>query len=191
MRFIGGPIIRTESDTLKQVFSTIEDVPSTKIRALHAYWRELARERFAPRKSEIDPARLKQLLPYLIITQIFADPLRIFYRLLGTRVVQVWQVDWTGRYMHEGPWTAEQVTEDEAAYGELLRTRQPIFAAESLTWPWHDPEKMRLPYYWGYFPLSDDGETVTHCLAIEDTEGIDVAAIERQFRISAKSGPAS
>jgi hypothetical protein len=35
----------------------------------------------------------------------------------------------------------------------------------------------RAAYEWGMFPLSDDGERVTHCLAIEDHRGLQRTAL--------------
>lgn len=155
---------------------TAETMPSPKIRTLHAYWLELAGVRVGPRKSEIDPSRIKPILPYVIVAEMSGAPLHVKYRLIGTRVVEVWGVDWTGRDMYDGPWSEREIAEDIVVYQELIDGREPIFGAEDLTWPWADPSKSRLPYYWAYFPLSEDGVAVTHALVIEDTEGINVAS---------------
>lgn len=163
----------------------VASIPSDKVQALHAYWTGLAAGRAFPRKAEIDPSQIKRLLPYLYISEIVMEPFSVRYRLMGMRVVESWGVDWTGRNMHDGPWTEQSIAEDDERYHNLLRERRPILGLESWTWPWRDRYELRAPYAWAYLPLSDDGETISHCLGIDDTEAVDIPAVAREARTAA------
>jgi len=52
---------------------------------------------------------------------------------------------------------------------EEARPRRPLLGADDL----YSADGPSMPYEWGMFPLSDDGERVSHCLAIEDHREID------------------
>jgi hypothetical protein len=157
-------------------------IPSEKVGELYRYWQGLRGERTFPRKADLDPSHMKRLLPFLILSDITAEPLSVRFRLMGTRAVESWGADWTGRLLHEGPWSEQSIAEDLDRYRYMLEVRRPIFGLETWTWPWRDPYQLRSPYAWSYLPLSDDGETITHCLGIDDIDSLDMAAIAREAR---------
>lgn len=144
------------------ITTSVADLDSAKVRKLHAYWSGLRGARAAPRRAEIDPADIRDLLPNLIIGQVERDPFRIRYRLVGTRVAEVTGCDFTGKYLDE-----IALPEDEGDFEECYRRaatdRIPVFDRPV----WHLDAWTALRYDFGVFPLSDDGETVDRVLAIE------------------------
>lgn len=120
-----------------------------------------------PSRAEIDPAEMRALLPYLLLADVHHDPLRIFFRLVGTAVVEAAGRDLTGMWLHEaevngGPqlWTE--------TYRRLVERREPVFGRARATLPHGD---VRF-FEWVMLPLSSDGETVDKTVELEDWEAL-------------------
>ena len=139
-------------------------VKSDRINRLLAYWEQRCEGRTMPAKRDIDPADLKPLLPYLMIAEIHQEPLRVRYRLVGTEAVRLAQEDYTGRWLGESAWMAPEVESYTKQYAALVATRRPLLGTGHLV---SEDGKERI-FEWGKFPLSEDGEQVTHCVGIED-----------------------
>lgn len=87
-------------------------IGSPRVRAFFEYWRSLATDG-VPARDSLDPAAIKPLLPYLMIVDLSPEPMRIFYRLVGTEVVHFTGIDITGHYLDE-------LELDEFSEAELL-----------------------------------------------------------------------
>lgn len=74
-------------------------MPST--RALFAYWREAWHDGLPPRRTEIDPAAIKAILPFILLGDIEPDPFRVLFRLVGTSVADFSRQDFSGQYLDE------------------------------------------------------------------------------------------
>lgn len=70
-------------------------------RTLFNYWRDSWRDGAPPRRTDIDPVALKSILPYLFLGDIEPDPFRVYFRLIGTAVVDFSRQDFTGKYLDE------------------------------------------------------------------------------------------
>jgi hypothetical protein len=106
---------------------------------------------------------LKPLLPNLFVVDVEHDPLRIRYRLVGTRAIEVTGYDITGHYLDNllpadasEPWVEN--------YRTAYRTRRPVFGAVDA------PTRSggRFTYEFGLFPLRKGGTTVDQFVSIED-----------------------
>jgi len=139
-------------------------VASDRVNRIFGYWQDQCRARSMPAKRDIDPAALKPLLPYLMIAEIHAAPLRVRYRLVGTEAVRMARGDYTGHWLHESGWAGDEIASYVQQYSLLLETRRPLLGTGHLI----RSDGKEAVFEWGKFPLSDDGETVTHCLGIED-----------------------
>src|SRR5689334_7472185 len=53
------------------------------------YWNRQRGERFAPRRADIDPADLVEVLPRVMLADVLTDPLDFHYRLSGTGILDV------------------------------------------------------------------------------------------------------
>jgi hypothetical protein len=68
---------------------------------LYAYWNEVRGDRLAPRRFEIEPARLASMLPDAFILERFGD-MDVRYRLAGTRIIEHFGSDFRGASFYDG-----------------------------------------------------------------------------------------
>ncbi|HET6158295.1 MAG TPA: PAS domain-containing protein [Dongiaceae bacterium] len=142
----------------------IAEITSPRIHRLNSYWeaQRAARGGLVPRRGDIAPDQIKDLLPNIMIVDVECDPLRFRYRLVGTRVVEYNGLEFTGRYLDEIGWPEEQ--ELFNSYAEVVNGRQPFFG--SLAWGLLTGGVGRCEF--ARFPLSEDNDAVSRILAIED-----------------------
>lgn len=139
-------------------------VNSERINRLLDYWQRLRGDRPMPAKQDIDPSQLKPLLPYLMLAEIHQGPLRVRYRLVGTEAVRMAKEDYTGRWLADSGWDAEEVASYTRQYEMLVEKRRPLLGTGHLI----SHEGKERIFEWGKFPLSEDGVQVTHCIGIEE-----------------------
>jgi hypothetical protein len=137
--------------------------PSSRVQRLSDYWRRTRGSRIMPARSDIEPAEIKPLLPYLLIADVFADPVRVRYRLAGTAVCEAFGRNIAGCWLDEldvnggVPFWIEQ-------YGRLIASRAPVFGRASGALG--SVELFRAD--WVLLPLSTDGTSVDRSLEMED-----------------------
>ena len=103
----------------------------------------------------------------------YYQPFRVHYRLVGTEIVRWARADFTGRY-------ADELIFDEEGrdwtdyYRMVVEARQPLYSFSDWV------EEYRAPRWVESIicPLSDDGETVDRCIAVEDYEPMSDVEIE-------------
>jgi hypothetical protein len=152
---------------------TLAEARSVALKQFHAYWLRQRGDRTLPSKSDIDPTDIKDILPYVIIADVFDRPLRVRYRLVGTEIVKLRGREFTGKWLHEAQWNPVFLERVLTEYRVLIDERRPLVGVDDI-YPANGPS---LAYEWGMFPLADDGERVTHCLAIEDHREIERAQL--------------
>jgi hypothetical protein len=69
---------------------------SPQIREFYEYWESARRGRPMPARADIDPVEIPRLLPSVVLVDVGYDPVRLRYRLVGTREVEVRGYDPTG-----------------------------------------------------------------------------------------------
>jgi len=123
---------------------------------IHAYWLAKRGQRRMPSRQDIDAVEIPRLLPNLMLIDVFHDPLRFRYRLIGTRVVDATGEDRTGRcfdsvdFIAANPIVREQYAACVAS-GEPVHSLEPFYRRDSGTA--YDVERLLLP-------LSSDDATV-------------------------------
>jgi hypothetical protein len=129
-------------------------------RELYAYWDGKRSGRRMPRRSELDPIEIPQLLPNIMIVEV-VDNERFRFRLVGTAIVQAFGQDSTGRFLDE-------ITNGEyrdfilGVYRGVCRHGRPVFAAsEFVTSKGYAVIANRL-----MLPLSEDGSAVDRIIGI-------------------------
>jgi hypothetical protein len=143
--------------------NSVEELTSDKIRALHAWWSAQGGAGGIPDRSAFDPTRYPRLLPNMIIAQATTEPFRIQYRLVGTKVADVLNIDFTGRYLDElmdeatnTPW--------QDYYVESFEQRVPILGVVTeATLSGGD-----FTFEFGIFPVTAGGDAVRQFLCVED-----------------------
>ncbi|HKP23422.1 MAG TPA: PAS domain-containing protein [Dongiaceae bacterium] len=144
--------------------ASVEELSSSIGTELYAYWERKRGSRRMPSRADIDPADLKRILPSILIAKIDRETRRVRYTLVGTRCVAQAGMDYTGHYLDEIDFTCDFDTDWHETYRTLTRDKRPIFGIVKTFLK--DNRVCDLAEV--LLPLSDDGETVTHCIAIED-----------------------
>jgi hypothetical protein len=141
--------------------AALDEVQSPRIRALHDYWKSKCNDVVPPPRSAIEPAEIRSLLPFLLLTELAADPPGIVYRLVGTQVARWHGEDFTGR--NHGAVRSLRDSGIEAAYRQAASGKAPVFGRTAL----YAADGSWIAFEYAVFPLSDNGRTVNKCLAIE------------------------
>jgi hypothetical protein len=150
-----------------------EDAQSSALKQFYAYWERKRDDRALPLKAEVDPAEIKDILPFVIISDVHDSPLRVRYRLVGTEIVKLRGREFTGKWLHEVQWHPVFHERLLREYRVLIDERRPLLGIDDL----YSADGPRAAYEWGMFPLSEDGGRVSHCLAIEDHRGLERTAL--------------
>lgn len=140
----------------------LSELTSPRIHRLYGYWQHQCMSGKLPRRADIAPDQIRDLLPNIIIVDVERNPMRFRYRLVGTRVVEYNGVEFTGRYLGEIGWPEEQELVDSYAF--VVSSRRPFFGL--LAWGLVTGALGRCEF--ARLPLSEDGELVTQILAMED-----------------------
>jgi hypothetical protein len=147
------------------------DASKGSIEALHRYWNSRAGGK-APQRSDIDPADIKPLLPFMYIARYEFEPFRVRYILTGTEADRWNGFNLTGRCIDEFLGNdihgANRILLD--AYAKAFETAQPVLG--TYTWPTRAGYMLEVRF--GLFPLRV-GEQIRQCLAIEDYSGFPAA----------------
>lgn len=133
------------------------------VHELHRYWDGKRLGRTMPARRDIDPAEIKHLLPNLLIVDLEAEPFRVRYRLLGTKVVAESGSDFTGHYLDEMQ-PGDTEGEWDTCYRLVWGEKRPVFGTTTVP----TLGGTTFDYEFGIYPLSADDETVIQCVAIED-----------------------
>ena len=151
----------------------ITEINSPRIHRLHSYWQSQQQHRGGglPRRGDIAPDQIRDLLPHIMIIDVERDPLRFRYRLVGTRVVEYNGVEFTGYYLGEIGWPEEQDLID--SYTEVVNSRRPVFGL--LDWKLNTGAVGRSEF--ARLPLSEDGAAVSQILAMEDYDFLQLDAL--------------
>lgn len=76
-------------------------IRSEILRRLAAHWNRLRASRPMPARADFDPLDAKFALGYLSVIEVHRDPVRFYFRLDGTKQVELFGVDCTRRYLDE------------------------------------------------------------------------------------------
>src|SRR5262245_35938605 len=98
---------------------------SPRIHRFHDYWKGRKSAGHAvPLRADVDPTDLRELLPNIVVVEVEQAPTRFRYRLVGTRVVEFNQLDFTGAYLGAIGFEEEQQFID--AYADAVASKQPL-----------------------------------------------------------------
>lgn len=144
-----------------RVYAGPDEARSDRIRELHRYWLSKCRDGLLPTRRAIDPAEIRNLLPYLILGEIEATPFAIRYRLVGTAVAKTHKDDFTGRG-HETV-TSLAGSGIEQSYRRAMERGAPVFGHSGLD----AGDRTWIGFEYAVLPLSEDGRTADKFLAME------------------------
>jgi hypothetical protein len=129
---------------------------SPELNEIHAYWLAKRGQRRMPARQDIEPTEIPRLLRNVMLIDVFHDPVRFRYRLIGTNVADATGENRTGKcfdtmdFFAANPIVEEQYA-TAAATGEPVHSLEPFYRLDTGTR--YDVERLLLP-------LSSDGVTV-------------------------------
>ena len=127
---------------------------------IHSYWDSKRNGRRFPARRDIDPAEMVRHLGNIALVDVTHDPLRLRYRLLGTRITEVMRRDSTGKYYDE-VYAPELLKSIHRSYRWMIENGEPLRThGESFY-----PDMKFYTYETLHLPLSSDGETIDMVLA--------------------------
>lgn len=134
-----------------------------------AQWESLTASDALPRKRDFSPFTIgPKLLPYILLIEVMRNPLRFQYRLTGTKLDRIHNVNLTGTYVSD--MRPEAVRADlEKNLETMLQAKQPQFVQLQFTnraGNHRDFKVLRLPLRCD----TADGNDVEFVLVVTDAE---------------------
>ena len=102
------------------------EVSSGMIQRMAAYLARKRGDRALSSRADIDPTEIREFLPYMVLVDIQIDPLRVFYRLVGTRIAEFYG-EFTGTWMHDRPISDAYRQIAENIYRTLIESKEPVY----------------------------------------------------------------
>jgi hypothetical protein len=129
------------------------------LRELYAYWLAKKGSLIAPPRAAIQPDEITPMLPNIVLIDVVGDPPRFKMRLVGTKVVEAFGQEVTGKFVDEI---------DQGAVGPAILARARALVAERRAdlhvWEYTKNDGRHIKYERLILPLSSDGESVDQLL---------------------------
>ncbi|HNB26060.1 MAG TPA: PAS domain-containing protein [Alphaproteobacteria bacterium] len=129
-------------------------IKSDVLRRLLAHWDRIRGLRAMPARVDFDPLDVRYALGFLSIIEVRRAPLRFYFRLDGTKQVELFGIDCTRRYLDEA------MPRDHAAmagdsYRDVVECRAPRYHARKIRF-----HERIIDYEVLILPFSEDGARV-------------------------------
>jgi hypothetical protein len=134
-----------------------------RVRRFYDYWVSVAPPGRLPGRQHIVPEDIAPLLSRLWILDVFRDPLRFRYRLVGTEIVRSVQRELTGQWLDEAQPVSVQNRDLRDRYRFILETGQATWRRGPTLWD-RDPNHRIVENCLA--PLAADGVTVDKIIAV-------------------------
>lgn len=149
-------------------FIDISQVVSPGIKKFYAYYQEKCRGRQWPSIEDINLNELSDIADYLISAEYHYPPLKIQYTNVGKEIERCEGVNTENMWLHEvEDYEAIDKLAEINAVKHLLSYKKPVFGIDELYWLIGLYGREEYLEY-GMFPLSDDGEKITHNISFND-----------------------
>jgi len=122
---------------------------------LFAYWAGLRRRGALPCRGDLDPSRIKRLLPTVSLTQVLRDPLDYRLRLAGTGLYGVYGGEITGKRLTD-VYNSAAADYWRAELGQVVDERRPRAGHHSMAWRGASHTTL----LWLRLPLATNGRDV-------------------------------
>ena len=124
------------------------------MRRLVAHWHAICHGRSMPRRADFDPLDVRFALGYLSLIQVEAEPLRFYFRLDGTKQVDLFGVDCTRRYLDE-VMPRDHTAMATASYREVVERGEPQYHRRQIQF-----HERLIDYEIVILPFSEDAKKV-------------------------------
>jgi hypothetical protein len=129
-------------------------IRSDVLRHLVAHWQRMCGDRRMPARADFDPLDARFALGYISLIEVRRDPLRFYFRLDGTKQVELFGLDCTRRYLDEAI-PADHAAMATASYREVVDSAAPRYHRRTI--PFHE---RLIDYEIVILPFSSDGTRV-------------------------------
>ena len=129
-------------------------VRSDVLRLLVAHWQRMRGARRMPARRDFDPLEVRFALGYISLIDVHRDPLRFYFRLDGSKQVELFGVECTRRYLDEAM-PAEHAAMAHASYKEVVNRAEPRHHRRQIVF-----HERLMDYEAIILPFSNDGERV-------------------------------
>lgn len=129
-------------------------IRSDVLRHLVAHWDGMRGDRRMPARADFDPLRVRYALGYISLIDVHRDPLRFYFRLDGTKQVDLFGIDCTRRYLDEAM-PADHAAMAAASYREVVESGAPRYHRRKIKF-----HERLIDYEVVILPLARDGERV-------------------------------
>jgi hypothetical protein len=133
------------------------------VRQFYEYWVGIAPPGRLPGRQHIVPENIVPVLSRLWILDVFRDPLRFRYRLVGTDITRSLQRELTGSWLEEAQPESVDNPNLRDRYRFILETGQPTWRRGRTLWD-RDPSHKMVENCLA--PLATDGVTVDKIIAV-------------------------
>ncbi|MBO6519352.1 MAG: hypothetical protein JJ900_00565 [Rhodospirillales bacterium] len=151
---------------MKATFEILDDLSSAyaDIAFVTKLWEDARGKHFAPPWAAIDLMQVpSKAIPRICVVDVVPSPLDFIYRFWGTGITQMHDLDATRQSVTTVP-PAEYSTILFKQYELVVTARTPM----TYVCQFEDDKGLERRYVVRRFPLSDDGETVTAVLSMEE-----------------------
>ncbi|MFC4272292.1 PAS domain-containing protein [Sneathiella chungangensis] len=140
---------------------------SPNLLEIRDYWTALKKDREIPARGDFSPASIARHLPIVSLTDVFYNPLRFRYRLLGTRITELAGRNATGKWLDEELY-GEKTDDMLWSFRQCVEVKHPIAVREQVQFV----DKSWVIVEVALFPLCDEEGRINVILSALDTASL-------------------
>lgn len=129
-------------------------IRSDVLRHLVAHWQRMRGARGMPARRDFDPLDVRFALGHISLIEVHRDPMRFYFRLDGSKQVELFGVECTRRYLDEAM-PAEHAAMAHASYTEVVHRAEPRYHRRQIVF-----HERLMDYEVVILPFSNDGKRV-------------------------------
>jgi hypothetical protein len=129
-------------------------IQSEVLRRLVAHWQHMRGQRRMPSRADFDPLAVRYALGYISLIEVHRDPMRFYFRLDGTKQVELFGLDCTQRFLDEAM-PPDHAAMAAASYSDAVERREPRYRRRQIAFHGRPIE-----YEVVILPFSNDGQQV-------------------------------
>ncbi len=137
-------------------------------RRLFEYWQGALRDGAAPPRSTVDPADIKDILPFVLLGDIEPDPFRVLFRLIGTAIAEFSRQDFSGRYLDQLVYEPRDSVEWRVCYEYIHKRRVGVVGDNTMSFT----DDRIAVYEFAILPLARGDDPAGSFIAVEAYDGI-------------------
>lgn len=150
----------SEQEKVSLIYDTAEQARSRGIADLRDYWTSKLGGRTMPHPDSIDLYEIGRLRHGIIVVGYVGE--RVRYDVAGTTHLHYNATDFTGGFLDEQDWSEEAFIAE--VHARVRQTRAPVYGCFN----WDFQPHLSGFSEFGFFPLSEDGATVSGAIGFDD-----------------------